>query len=66
MRSPKVHVPEVYMAGVPSSAVDRNGAVPEVPDSDRTLTMPRQIGSVAVGVRDGSAVRVDVRVGVPV
>ena len=54
---PAAQLPDVYMPGVPSSCVERRGALPAAPASGRTLAMPRQTGVVAVGVRDGDGVR---------
>ena len=45
------------MPGLPSSCVERGGALPAAPASGRTLASPRQTGVVGVGVRDGDGVR---------
>ena len=49
-RNPVAHVPDVYMAGMPATAVDSRGAVPLVPVSRRTSGNPRHTGGVGVGV----------------
>jgi hypothetical protein len=71
-RKPDAHVPDVYMPGMPSVAVDTRGAVPATPVSRRTSGSPRHTGGVGDGVAVrlavGAPVRVPlgVRVGVPV
>ena len=71
-RKPWVHVPAVYMPGMPSAAVDSRGAVPLAPVSSRTRGSPRHTGGdgdgVAVRLAVGAPLRVwlGVPVGVPV
>ena len=63
-RNPVGQVPDVYMPGVPSRAVESAGAEPLVPDRSRTFDKPRQNGSV--GEADGVRVREEALDGLPV
>ena len=67
-RSPALHVPAVYMAGWPDTALDSRGATPDVPESAVMAGSPRHSGCVgdgervAAGVADDVALPVGVRV----